>query len=300
MQDLWWVFIQTEKAIMYVILGATGQVGSSALATLLQLAPDVKVRAIARHRSRDLADHVEWHEVDVTTDVDGLTAAMQGATAVFVMNPVSANAADVYRDAAQISGTIAAAIKQAGGPRIVALSSQGAHLSAGTGVITTLHDFEAKLRTTGAPLTCVRSTFFMESWLPFAAAAMDSGQWWAMRDLPDEQDNTVSARDVGTVIARCLLDADSPAIVNVTGARTYSEADAAGGLASLSGRAIEVVPVPASERAGAFEGAGLSPSYARALADMHDALDAGRVPFEPAPDTRYGTTPLEDVLRSVI
>lgn len=285
---------------MYVILGASGQVGSSVLTTLSQLAPDAKVRAIARRRPRDVANGIEWHEADVSTDVDALAAAMQGATAVFVMNPVPPDAEDVYRDAAKISGTIAAAIKKAGRPRSVALSSQGAHLPQGTGVITALHDFEVALRKTGAPLTCVRSTFFMESWLLFAAAAIENGQWWAMREPPDEQDSTVSARDVGTVIAQCLLDAGSPAIVNVTGERTYSEKDAASLMASLSGRAIEVVPVPAAERAGAFEGAGLSPSYAAALADMHGALDAGRVPFEHVPDTRHGATPLEEVLRAAI
>lgn len=285
---------------MYVILGASGQVGSSALATLLQLAPDAKARAIARRRPGDVANGIEWHEADASTDVDTLAAAMQGATAVFVMNPVPPDAEDVYRDAAKISDTIASAIQKAGGPRIVALSSQGAHLPQGTGVITALHYFEVALRKTGAPLTCVRSTFFMESWLPFAAAAMESGQWWAMRDPPDEQDSTVSARDVGAVIAQCLMDADSPDIVNVTGSWTYSENDAASLMTSISGRSIGVVPVPACERASALEGAGLSPSYARALADMYDALDAGRVPFEPMPDTRQGTTPLEEVLRASV
>lgn len=282
---------------MYVMLGATGQVGSNVLKTLQELEPDARIRIVARRRPDRLEECIEWHAADVMHDVERLASAFQGATAVFVMNPVPPDAEDVYRDAAKISATIAAAIEKAGRPRSVALSSQGAHLPEGTGVITALHDFETALHRTGAPLTYVRSTFFMESWLPFAAAAMETGQWWAMRDPPDMQDSAVSARDVGAVIAQCLLDAASPAVVNVTGVNRYSENDAASIWASLIGRAIEVVPVPAAERAYVLEGAGLGPSYARALSGMYNALDAGRVPFEPAPDTRYGATSLDEVLR---
>ena len=191
---------------MYVMLGATGQVGSNVLKTLQELEPDARIRIVARRRPDRLEESIEWHAADVMHDVENLASAFQGATAVFVMNPVPPDAEDVYRDAAKISATIAAAIEQAGHPRIVALSSQGAHLPEGTGVITALHDFETALHRTGAPLAYVRSTFFMESWLPFAAAAMETGQWWAMRDPPDMQDSAVSARDVGAVIAECLLD----------------------------------------------------------------------------------------------
>lgn len=282
---------------MYVMLGVTGQVGRNALKTLQELEPDARIRIVTRHRPDGLGEGIEWHAADVMHDVEMLASAFQGATAVFVMNPVPPDAEDVYDDAAKISATIAAAIEQAGRPRIVALSSQGAHLPEGTGVITALHDFETALHRIGAPLTCVRSTFFMESWLPFAVAAMETGQWWAMRDPPGAQDYAVSARDGGAVIAQCLLDAASPAVVNVTGVKSYSENDAASIWASLIGRAIEVVPVPAAERAYVLEGAGLGPSYARALSGMYNALDAGRVPFEPAPDTRYGATSLDEVLR---
>ena len=285
---------------MYVILGATGQVGSNALKTLRERQPDAQIRIVARHRPDGLEERIEWHAADVMHDVATLASAFRGAAAVFVMNPVPPDAEDVDDDAAKISATIAAAIEQAGRPRVVALSSQGAHLPEGTGVITALHHFEQALRSTGAPLTCVRSTFFMESWLPFAAAAMEPGQWWAMRDPPDMQDSAVSARDVGAVIAECLLDAASPDVVNVTGAHKYSENDAAQIFASLCGRNIEVVSVPAAERAYVLEGAGLGESYAAALAEMYGALDQGRVPFQAAPDTRYGTTPLEEVLRTMV
>lgn len=285
---------------MYVILGATGQVGGGVLRALLQHQSDMPLRIVGRCAPGDLPANVAWHQVDVTRDVEGLALAMQGARAVFVMNPVPPDARDVHHAAAGISRTIADAVVRAGRPRVVALSSQGAHLAEGTGIITALHGFEIALRGSGAPLTLVRSTFFMESWLPFAIAALETGQWWAMRDPADVQGGAVSARDVGMVIARCLLDPAPPTLINVIGARMYSENDAASIWASLAGCPIEVVPIAASERARTLESTGLGQSYACALAGMYDALDAGRVPFEPVADMHHGTTRLEDVLRPAV
>ena len=282
---------------MYAILGATGQVGGNVLKTLLQLQPQAPVRVIGRRPLQAMSPQVEFRQADLAGDPQALASALEGISAIFVLNPVPADAVDVRRDAARLSRTIADAVTSAGVPRIVALSSQGAHLPEGTGVIATLHDFESALRRTGTTLTCVRSTFFMESWLPFAAAALETGEWLAMRSPLDARDDAVSARDVGAIAARCLLDAHTPAVVNVTGSRAYSEADAAATLAAVAGRAFNVVAVPAPARASALEAAGLGRSYAVELAEMYAALDAGRVPFEPVPDVRRGSTSLEAVFR---
>ena len=282
---------------MYVILGATGQVGGSVLKTLRKLEPGAPVRIVGRRAPQVLPHGVEWREADIARDTGALAAALDGATAAFVLNPVPPDAEDVWRDAARISDNIAAAIVRAGRPRIVALSSQGAHLREGTGVIAALHGFENALRGTGAPLTCVRSTFFMESWLPFAAAALETGAFMAMRSPPDAQDNAVSARDVGAFIAQVLPGADTPEVINVTGLGTCSEADAATAVASVTGRSVRVVEIPAAQRASVLEDAGLGTSYAAALADMYAALDAGRVPFEPASKTLRGATTLQSVFR---
>ena len=179
---------------MYVILGASGQVGGSVLKALELLDPDARLRAVSRRIPQAKADGVDWQTLDASRDIDGLARVLEGAEAAFVMNPVPPDSAEVYADAAAISHTIAAALAKARCPRVVALSSQGAHLPAGTGIIRTLHDFETALRRTSAALTCMRSTFFMESWLPFAAAALDSGEWLAMRDPADAPDAEQSRR----------------------------------------------------------------------------------------------------------
>lgn len=283
---------------MYVILGATGQVGGSVLKALQALEPDAPLRIASRRRPVGLGPGIQWREADVSADAGALAAALEGAHAAFVLNPVPSDATDVHGDAARISANIASAIVQAGRPRIVALSSQGAHLREGTGVITSLYAFEQALRESGAPLTCVRSTFFMESWLPFAAHALASGEWLAMRTPVDAPDSAVSARDAGAFAAQCLRDAGAPAVVNVTGARNYSEADAAATLAAVTGRELRLVAVPQAQRAGVLQAAGLGASYAAALADMYAALDAARVPFEAVPDVRQGSTRLEAVFRA--
>ena len=91
-----------------------------------------------------------------------------------------------------------------------------------------------------------------------------------------------------------------PAIVEAIGPRQYSEQDAADVLTRLGVRPVAAVIVPAEARAPALIEAGLSPSYARALAGMYAALDAGAVPFSGDGPLHRGATTLETVLAAAI
>ena len=281
---------------MYAILGATGQVGGAVLDTLLAQEPAEWIRAVGRRRPARLPREAEWRHADLRGDTAALADALAGATAAFVLSPLSPGAPDVHAEGEALARTLAEAVVRSGCPRVVALSSQGAHLARGTGVIGTLHALEAALRRTGARTTFLRSTFFMQSWLPFAQAAMASGTWHAMHVPLDAPLDAVSARDVGACAARLMREPDPPAIVNIGGAGAWSERDVAGIVAGLAGRPIEVVAVPPERRADVLCAAGLGRSHAQALAEMHAAIEAGAVPFEPVPRTEHGTESLEEVV----
>ena len=286
---------------MYVILGASGQVGGAALAALAHDLADKPhtIRALSRRRPVRLPAGVEWRSVD-GLDTDALSDALTGATAAFVLNPVPIDAADVFEATDQWSRSVAEALARARPDHVVALSSQGAHLAEGTGVIRALHRFEQALRQTGVSTTVVRPSYFMESWLPVLAPALQTGELPAFR-LPVEQPfDTISAGDVGRLVADLLQAPRAADIVNATGPRQYAEVDAAAIVARLSGRSINVSPVPPAAREGALIEAGLSLSYARELAAMYAALDNGAAAFESAAATHYGTTTLDRVLAAAL
>lgn len=291
---------------MYAILGASGEVGSAALAALAALAtlaPSTRhapqggpaIRALSRRRPEALPAGAEWIGVDAR-DTDALARALDAVTVAFVLNPVPDDAADVFAAAEQWTTSIAKAVVGAGVRRLVALSSQGAERAEGSGVIVALHRFEHALAATGIPTSVVRPAYFMESWLPVIAPAVETGELPAFRHPVEVPFDTISAGDVGRLVAGLMVAPRPPAILQATGPRRYSEDDAAGLLARLAGRPVRAVAVPVEARAPALIDTGLSPSYANALAAMYEALDTDGLPFAADLPTHRGSTSLEAVL----
>lgn len=279
---------------MLTIMGATGRVGGAVLEAIA--ATGRPVRAISRALQPG-RDGVEWIRANAF-DADEMADAFSGADAVFVMNPVSALATDVYQEAALLASATVEALTKAAVPYAVALSSQGAHLASGTGVVRTLHDFEHQLRQTATQLTFLRPCYFMESWIPLARIAARSGALPTFLDPADKRIPTVSACDVGHAAADYLLN---PTIgtVNLVGPRRYSETDVAIILSTLLDRDIHISSVPQMAMASALQKAGLGTSMATETAALYAAINADRIPFADA-SQRTCPTGLEEILATTL
>jgi uncharacterized protein YbjT (DUF2867 family) len=124
---------------MYVLLGSNGNITSKA-ATLL-LAQGAAVRVVGRN-AKSLGT-IQAAGADIAagdiSDAGFLTKAFIGATAVYAMIPTEYSAPDLAAAQDRLGNSIAHAITAAGVKRVVNLSSVGAHLSAGTGLITALY-----------------------------------------------------------------------------------------------------------------------------------------------------------------
>ena len=107
---------------MYAILGATGQVGRAVVASLAADGHAARMRLIGRTPSADAPAGAAWHHADLRDGPAALAAALEGAEAAFVLNPVPVDAGDVHADAAALAGVIAQAVAAARCPRVVALS----------------------------------------------------------------------------------------------------------------------------------------------------------------------------------
>lgn len=276
---------------MITVMGASGRVGSAILDALAWT--ERPLRALCRKPPAKSAPGIDWQAVDAL-DSDALTRVFAGAEAVFVMNPVPADAQDVDEQAGRLSASVARALQDAEVPYAVALSSQGAHLAAGTGIITTLHGFEQALRQTATRLSVLRPAYFMESWIPPALIAAESGQMPALLHPLDRPIDCVSARDVGAAAARRLLE-PKPGTFNLTGPRCYAETDAAAILTRIFGRDITPAPIAAPDVAGFHEAAGLGASFSAGIAAMYAALNTTGIPFSDA-HWLQGKTTLETVL----
>lgn len=286
---------------MFAIMGATGQTGGAALEAAL--AAGHAVRAIVRepNRAAALSDKGAVLAKADLDDIESLTAAFAGAKAVYVLNPVPHAAEDVFAAAAKNGAAIAQAIRRARVPHVVALSSSGAHLMEGTGIVRALHDFEQALRGAAPSLTFIRATEFMENWGSVLGVAAEHGILPSMRQPLDAAGETVSASDVGRQAASELARPHAgERVVNLKGPAEYSPEEAAQALGELLGKPIAAVPTPREDWEPGLVAAGLSASHARELAGLYDAMNAGRACFEDVGETRRGSVTLKEALAGLL
>jgi len=151
---------------MYVITGATGNIGSKTADILLTKGENVRVVGRSAARLQTFVDH--GAEAAVGDLKDGVFAAraFSGATAVFTMIPPNYTAPDFRAYQNEVSDALAAGIDKAGVKYVVNLSSQGADLSEGSGPILGLREQELCFKRLGeVNILHLRPTYFMENLL---------------------------------------------------------------------------------------------------------------------------------------
>ena len=151
---------------MYVIMGATGNIGGKLANILLDKGEKVKVIGRSAERLQPLVDHGAIVEIGDISDVGFLTHTFKGADSVFAMIPPNYQTKDFRNDYNEMGDNIVKAIQESGVKHMVFLSSHGAHLPEKTGPIKSLHDVEQKLNTLDdVNVLHLRPTYFMENLL---------------------------------------------------------------------------------------------------------------------------------------
>ena len=151
---------------MYVIMGATGNIGSKLANILLDKGEKVKVIGRSAERLQPFVDHGAEAAVGDVSDVGFLTNIFKGADAVFALIPPAYTSNDFRGYYNEIGANIVKAIQESGVKHVVFLSSHGAHLPKKTGPIKGLYDVEQKLnKLDGVNILHLRPTYFMENLL---------------------------------------------------------------------------------------------------------------------------------------
>jgi uncharacterized protein YbjT (DUF2867 family) len=152
--------------VVYLITGATGNVGSIVTDRLIALGerPRIFVRDADKARTR-FGDRADVHVGDLA-DASTLAPALTGATAVFLVNS--------GHELAMLDALAAEAAKAAGVARLVKLSSYDAReQNVGTGVWHAAG--EAAIRARGIAFTFVQPSGFMSNALYWAKSIRDEG-----------------------------------------------------------------------------------------------------------------------------
>jgi uncharacterized protein YbjT (DUF2867 family) len=193
---------------MYTILGATGNIGSVITRALLERGE--KVRAVGRNAGRlqpFVRRGAEAFVGDVE-DAEGMTRALTGARAAFLMSPPCMTSLDYRATQEKTSDAFSTAAKNSGLQYAVNLSSYGAQVPAGTGPITGLHNSELKLNAIhGLNVLHLRAGYFFENHLAGIQMIQMMGVFGgALRG--DLKIPMIATRDIGAYAAERLLTLD--------------------------------------------------------------------------------------------
>jgi len=193
---------------MYVILGATGNIGSVIAEKLLEQGE--KVRAVGRTAGKlaSLAKRGADPFLADIKDAAALTKALSGARAAFLMIPPNLASPDYRAEQEELSSALAAAAESASLHYAVNLSSIGAYAPSGTGPISGLHRGELRLnKLANLNVLHLRPAYFMENELQQIATIKNmgvvAGAYSADAAIP-----MIATKDIGDYAAERLLKLD--------------------------------------------------------------------------------------------
>lgn len=283
---------------MYVVMGATGQVGGQIAMGLL--AAGQRVRTVMR----DEAKAGFWIErgceiaLASSDDANALATAFNGAEGVFLMIPPDYDPAPGFPTVQKVIAAVHHAVELARPGKLVFLSTVGAQVEEFS-LLNNSRMVESALRELPVPTAFVRAAWFMEnaSWDVAAARAGVIPSFLQPLDHPIPM---VATADIAHTIATTLQDHwQGSRVIDLEGPQRYSAMDVANGFAAILGHPVRTEPVPRDSWKQLFLTQGMQHPEARMR--MLDGFNEGWIDFEHGRSGSVkASTTLETVLRGLI
>ncbi|MDB5827875.1 MAG: nucleoside-diphosphate sugar epimerase [Variovorax sp.] len=259
---------------MFLVMGTTGQVGGATARHLL--AQGKKVRALVRDRAKAAswaAQGVELVDGD-WSDTDAIARALDGVDGAFVMLPAVWTPSPDFKEAKGIIANYVKALTQVKPPRIVALSSMGAHRSQGLGMITALSLLEQGLRNLPLPIAFVRAGGFFENFL-FGLHVAQGGTLPVFYDPTSRKSTMVATNDIGAEVAALLTGPAWSGQRAIELGSMVSADEVATQLGEVLQRDVKAFAVPRAGWSAAFEQFGLPRGQTGQAEAMYEAINLG-------------------------
>lgn len=263
---------------MIVITAPTGDIGRQVVQKLLQTGAPIRV--IARdpsHLTEEVRDSVEVVQGS-HGDSAVVNQAFEGADAVFWLAPADPKAASVMAAYVDFTRPAAAALKEHGVKRVVAITAlgRGSPLADKAGYVTGSLAMDDLIAGTGVAFRGLTNPSFMDNIARQATAIRDLGKFF-MPISGDLELPSVATRDIATVAARLLLD-DSwmgQSEVPVLGPEDISFNDMAEIISDVLDKPVSYHQISFDAYKARFIQFGFSDAMAQGMSDMAWAKDKG-------------------------
>ena len=285
---------------MFTIFGATGNTGSVVANKLLDAGK--KVRVVGRDAGKLAALTARGAEVVVgdVTDAALVAKALAGAEGAYLILPPDMAATDLIAKNRGIADNYLAGMIAAKTPHAAVLSSIGAQHASGNGPIAVNHYEETTFpRATATKFTFVRAAAFMENVLTNAHPMQHDGVLPVFGGGESYPFPMVATKDIGATAAAALLAPPAQTeVIELSGPRDYSYADAAAAATEILGRPVKAVAVPIEQMVPTLGKFGVSANVAGLLREMTEGFGKGALGYENKGKRAQGTTTLAEVLRA--
>jgi len=281
---------------LYAVTGITGKIGGILARTLL--AANQPVRAVVRNADKGAVWAAEGCEVALAAmdAEDALTAAFEGAEAVFVLPPPNFDPEPGFPEARAFATATRNALVAANVSRVVYLSTIGAQATEEN--LLTQHTISEEIfRTLPIPVTFLRPAWFMENSSWDVAPARDNGVIPSFLEPLDKPVPMVATIDIGHTAAWLLQETwTGHRIVELEGPHRVTPHEIATTFSKVLDRPVRAEVVPHETWKSLFESQGTKNPGPRIR--MLDGFNEGWIDFEGAPIK--GSTEIETVLRKLV
>lgn len=266
-----------------VVLGATGKVGGKISELLLKEGHHVKLIARTADKLKKFSSMgAEVISADIT-NADAVTKAFKNADSAFVLLPPNFSATSYREFQRKVGNTTIEAIQQSGIKHIVNLSSCGAHIHEGNGIIAGLAEQEVKLnQVKDVNILHLRPAYFMDNSLLNISLIKTMGVNGTTADA-DHKIPMVATKDVAGIAAHYLVHQNfrGKAVQPILGDRDYSFKE----LTSIIGHSIgqpdlQYVQFPIEQAKHAMMNQGVSADVADDIINMETSLKNGIMNYE--------------------
>jgi uncharacterized protein YbjT (DUF2867 family) len=252
---------------MYIVVGATGHVGSAVAKILLDEGEAVTV--VTRSPQKADAWRRRGAEVAIADvhDVSSMREVFRRGRRAFLLNPPADISSDTDREERRTVHCLLEALDGSGLEKVVAESTLGAQPGRECGDLNILYELEVGLRNQPIPASIIRAAYYYSNWdamlEPVTKSGILSTMFPADLELP-----MVAPQDLGRVAARLLREPAAPTMHCVEGPQRYTPDDVAAAFAAALGRKVRVDVIPRGSWQDTFRSLGFSDAAARSYARM--------------------------------
>ncbi|WP_316827801.1 NAD(P)H-binding protein [Pedobacter miscanthi] len=259
---------------MYVILGASGQVGSAIVDHLL--AKKLPVKAVIHNPEKASEVKEKGAEVAVADalDLNALTAAFDGGDTLFALTPETGKSKDVLGETKTILENYHQAIRKSSIKKVVGLSSIGAQYSKGTGNLLMSYMLEHAFKDLEIPQIFVRPAYYYSNWLAQLPEVKKNGvlPTFYPADLAIPM---ISPMDVASFVADVLTNDDQSKIYEITGPEKLSSDDIAATLSAILKKEVKAKQIPHEDWDTTLQKMGFSPDARKNFIEMTETVVNG-------------------------